>query len=81
MPKKFKGFEQLMFSPLENEILKSFDHHGELLQVEYALRHLDPSKAEINEALENLEKKQLIVRDNPLKLTRKANRHKLKNQL
>lgn len=74
---KFKGFEELSLSVLQKEILKSFDHHGELLQVEYAIQHLNQSPKEIREAIISLREKQLITGEAPFKLTRKAYKHGL----
>lgn len=75
--RKFKGFEELSLSESEQEILKSFDHHGELLFVEYAIQHLNKSSKKIKELITSLREKQLITGDSPLKMTRKAYKHGL----
>jgi len=64
-------------SEVELIILKSFDHHQELVMPEYSCYHV--KRSEVHSALTSLTKKSLITATKPFKLTNlgKKVKHKL----
>ena len=80
MNNKFKGFQPYSLSEGEEELLLSFDNHQELLCPELALEHLYTSN-EVYSIICSLKEKSYIKGHYPLKLTKKAYREGILEQV